>query len=424
VTNSLPVAIIGAGPYGLSIAAHLRGHGVEFRIFGRTMDSWLTQMPSGMHLKSEGFASSLVDPQSAYTLKQFCLNTSRDYSDLGVPVPLDTLTAYGLAFQKKLVPEVENKMIRRVNRGADDFILTLDDGETVYARSVLVAAGLSYFRRIPPAFAGLGSEFLTHSSEHHDLTPFRGRDVVVIGGGSSAIDVATLLHEGGTSVRLVARGDHVDIHDKMTLPRPLWDRIRAPMSGVGPGWRSLIYTEAPQLFHALPEHIRLRIVRKSLPPAAGWFMKDRFAGKVSTLLGYAPERAEIQGGRVNLLLRGRNGSECKLITEHVIAATGFVPDVRRLSFMSERILGQLQTAGNTPVLSSSFQSTVPGLYFVGAIAANSFGPVLRFIVGAKFAAPRIANHLASSFRPRAIPITSPEYGDGQAIARRRGRSSG
>jgi thioredoxin reductase len=339
-------------------------------------------------------------------------------------VPIDTLTAYGLAFQKKLVPDVENKMIRGVDRGADAFILTLDDGETVYARSVLVAAGLSYFRHIPPALAGLGSEFLTHSSEHHDLTPFRGRDVVVIGGGSSAIDVATLLHEGGTSVRLVARGNHVHIHEKMKLPRPLWDRIRAPMSGVGPGWRNLIYTEAPQLFHTLPEHIRLRIVRKCLPPSAGWFMQDRFAGKVSTLLGYAPERAEIQGGRVNLLLRGRNGGECKLVTEHVIAATGFVPDVRRLSFMSERIRDQLQTADNTPVLSSSFQSTVPGLYFVGAIAANSFGPVLRFIVGTKFAAPRIASHLANSYRPRAIPITSPAYGDSQAIARRRGRSRG
>jgi cation diffusion facilitator CzcD-associated flavoprotein CzcO len=420
----LPIAIIGAGPYGLSVAAHLRGRGVEFRIFGRTMDSWLTQMPRGMHLKSEAFASSLSDPQSVFTLKQFCLNNDRRYSDLGVPVPLDTLTDYGLAFQKKFVPEVENKMVSRLDRGTDGFALTFDDGETVYACSVLVAVGLSYFKRIPSCLANLSSEFLTHSSAHHDLTPFRGRDVVVIGGGSSAIDVATLLHEGGTAVRLAARGQNLEIHDKTTLPRPLWDRIRAPMSGIGPGWRSVFCTETPRLFHALPEKLRVRVVRTYIPPAAGWFMKDRFTGKVSTLLGYEPERAEIQGGRINLLMRGRDGSERKLVTEHVIAATGFAPDVRQLSFLSERILGQLQTAGNTPVLSPHFQSTVPGLYFAGPMAANSFGPVLRFIVGAKFTAPRIANHLARSYRPRAIPITSPAYGDSQAIAPRRGRSAG
>jgi len=419
MANSLPAAIIGADPFGLSVAAHLRGCGMEFRIFGRTMESWLTQMPSGMHLKSDGFASNLFDPQSVFTLKQFCLNTGRDYSDSGVPVPLDTFTAYGLAFQKKLVPEVEDKMVRTVERGTNDFVLTLDDGETVYARSVLVAAGLSYFRHIPPALAGLGSKFLTHSSVHHDLSPFKGRDVVVIGGGSSAIDVATLLHEGGTSVRLAARDHDVAIHTRMKLPRPLWDRIRAPMSGIGPGWRSLIFTEAPQVFHALPEQTRLRIVRKALPPAAGYFMKDRFTGKVSTLLGYAPERAEIQGGRVNLFLRGRDGSERKLVTDHIIAATGFVPDVRRLSFLGEPILGDLKTAGNTPVLSSSFQSTVPGLYFAGAVAANSFGPVLRFVVGTKFAASRIANHLARSYRSRPIPNKSPAYSDSQAIDRRR-----
>lgn len=420
MSNSLPVAIIGAGPYGLSIAAHLGGHGMEFRIFGRTMDSWLTQMPIGMHLKSEGFASSLSDPRSVFTLKQYCLDTGRRYSDLGVPVPLDTLTAYGLDFQKKLVPGVEDKMVHTVERGTDDFVLTLDDGEKVYASSVLVTAGLSYFRHIPPALAGLNSEFLTHSSEHHDLTPFRGRDVIVIGGGSSAIDIATLLHEGGTSVRLVSRGHDVAIHTKMKLPRPLWDRIRAPMSGVGPGWRSLIFTRAPQIFHALPEQTRLRIVCKTLPPAAGYFMKDRFTGKVSTLMGYVPERAEIQGGRVNLFLRGWDGSERNLVTDHIIAATGFVPEVRRLRFLGEPILSQLKTADNTPVLSSSFQSTVPGLYFAGAMAANSFGPVLRFVVGTKFAAPRIANHLVRTYRSRAIPFASLAYGDSQAIARRQG----
>jgi cation diffusion facilitator CzcD-associated flavoprotein CzcO len=57
----IETAIIGAGPYGLSIAAHFRSRGISFRVFGRPMDSWLRHMPKGMHLKSDGFASNLSD---------------------------------------------------------------------------------------------------------------------------------------------------------------------------------------------------------------------------------------------------------------------------------------------------------------------------------------------------------------------------
>ena len=66
------VAIIGAGPYGLSVAAHLRKLGIGFRLFGRPMHTWLTQMPKGMLLKSEGFASNLSDPDDQLTLDRYC----------------------------------------------------------------------------------------------------------------------------------------------------------------------------------------------------------------------------------------------------------------------------------------------------------------------------------------------------------------
>ncbi len=381
-------------------------------------------MPAGMHLKSEGFASTLYDPQSAFTLKQYCHDAGLPYADLGLPVPLDTLNAYGLAFQSRFAPDVEDRLVAGLDRREDEFVLTLDDGETVAADAVVVAVGLSYFRQIPPALEGLGSEFITHSQDHHDLTPFKSRKVVVIGGGSSAIDLATLLHESGADAQLVARGQSLSIHEKMQLPRPLWDRLTAPMSGVGPGWRSLLYSDFPQLFHWIPEQRRLRIVRKSLGPSAGWFMKERFVGKVPALLGYTVDCAEIKGGRVNLHLLGRDGARKQLTAEHVVAATGYAPDVRRLPFLSASILGRLKTAGNTPVLSSSLQSTVPGLYFAGPAAANSFGPVLRFIVGAKFAAPQIANHIVRATRARKPYVAAPAYGDRQASVQRGGRVSG
>ena len=65
--NNCQLAIVGAGPYGLSIAAHLRERGVNFRIFGTPMRTWREQMPRGMLLKSDGFASNLSDPQPVLT---------------------------------------------------------------------------------------------------------------------------------------------------------------------------------------------------------------------------------------------------------------------------------------------------------------------------------------------------------------------
>ena len=73
------VAIIGAGPYGLSIAAHLRSLGIPFRIFGTPVDTWRRHMPAGMSLKSDGFASCLSDPDDKGTLEAYCAERGIPY---------------------------------------------------------------------------------------------------------------------------------------------------------------------------------------------------------------------------------------------------------------------------------------------------------------------------------------------------------
>jgi hypothetical protein len=83
----LPVAVIGAEPFGVSTAAYLRSCGVEFRIFGSRMNRWRTQMPAGMFLKSEGFASSLSDLTGHYTLQQFCNKAALPYGSGQLKLP-------------------------------------------------------------------------------------------------------------------------------------------------------------------------------------------------------------------------------------------------------------------------------------------------------------------------------------------------
>ena len=389
------IAIIGAGPYGLSIAAHLKARRVDFRIFGSPMHTWRTQMPKDMLLKSEGFASTLYDPDSSLTLSRYCQERGTPYADLGLPVRRDTFASYGLEFQKRLVPELEEKLVTSMHRSSSGFDIRLEDGEQVAARKVVTAVGISHFQYMPPVLSGLPEEFVTHSSRHTSFDRFKGRDVTVIGAGASALDVAGLLHQAGAGVQLVARKPAVNFHNPPgPMPRPLIERLRYPMTGLGPGWRSLFCTRAPLVFHAMPQRFRLEVVRRHLGPAAGWFVKDMVVNHVAFHLGFEITAANLQNGRVHLQLASRDGAHRTLVTDHVIAGTGYQVDLRRLAFLNSGLLAGIRSVDQTPVLSRNFESSLPGLYFVGTTSANSFGPLARFAYGAGFTARRLSKHLA------------------------------
>ena len=401
----LNTAIIGAGPYGLSVAAHLRRREVPFRIFGRPMDSWLAHMPKGMMLKSDGFASNIYDPESAFTLGQFCAEQGIEYADSGVPVRLETFSAYGLAFRDRMVPELEDKLVTNVTRLSGGFVLQLEDGETLRARNVVLAVGITHFDYIPENLAHLPAEFLSHSARHHEVQPFRGREVVVIGGGSSALDLAGLLQETGAHVELVSRRGELKFHSQPTgKPRTRWQQIRHPQSGLGPGMRSLFFANSPMAFHYLPERLRVEAVRRTLGPSGGWFIRDKVIGKVPLHLGCTPQGAQVRNGRVHLSVRFADGGAGEIVTEHIIAATGYKVDLERLKFLDPEIRSKLKALNGAPVLSSTFESSMPGLYFAGVAAANSFGPVMRFAFGAGFAARTLSRTLTKSLSREAASV--------------------
>jgi thioredoxin reductase len=401
----LDTAIIGAGPYGLSIAAHLCHRGIPFRIFGRPMDSWLQHMPKGMMLKSDGFASDIYDPERAFTLRQFCAEQGIEYADAGVPVRLETFGSYGLAFRDRMVRELEDKLVVSVDRAPGGFVLRLEDGETFQARRVVLAVGITHFEYVPENLAHLPPEFLSHSARHREVEPFRGRSVVVIGGGASALDLAGLLQEAGANVQLVSRRGELKFHSQPTgKPRSWWQKIRHPQSGLGPGMRSRFFADAPGAFFYLPERLRLEIVRRTLGPSGGWFIRDKVIGKMPVHLGCTPQGAEVRNGSVHLNVQAADGSKREIVTEHVIAATGYRVDLERLKFLNAEIRSKIKAINGAPVLSSTFESSIPGLYFAGVAAANSFGPVMRFAFGAGYAARKVTRALTKSASRETAPV--------------------
>jgi len=398
------VAVIGAGPYGLSIAAHLRPRGIAFRIFGVPMESWRSAMPTGMFLKSEGDASDLSDPDRASTLKHYCSLSGLSYRDQGWPIPLATFVDYGLAFQRRLVPEVEECRVVALAERQGAFELSLDTGEKLKARRVILAMGTTYFGRLPGVLAGLPRELVSHSSGHSHLASFAHRDVVVIGGGQSALETAALLTEAGASVRVLVRAQSVAWNPPPSST-PALARLSQPGSGLGRGWKAWFYCHGPGVFHYFPPNIRAKVVKRALGPAGAWWLKDRVEGSFPVLCGHAVTEAREIGGRVCLSVGGGEDQEGKIFADHVIAATGYKVDIDTLKFLDESLKKKLKRERGAPVLSPDFESSVPGLHFAGLASANQFGPAMRFVFGADYTARKIT----SALRARA----------GSAVAARR-----
>jgi len=397
--------IVGAGPYGLSIAAHLKQKGVRFRIFGRAMDSWISHMPSGMLLKSDGFASNISDPNGDYTLGQFCAEKGIPYTDRGIPVSRESFAAYGLAFRDRKVAELEDKTVTSLEPNGDGFVIGLDTGETFRARQVILAVGVTHFGYIPEALAKLPPEYYSHSAQHSDVARLRGRSIAIIGAGSSALDLAGLMHEAGVDVRLIARKP-LKYHSKNDKPRPWWDRIRRPPSGLGPGWKSFFFANCANLFHYLPEGLRVEAVRRVLGPSGGAFIRDKVEGKVPALVGYSLDAARIEDGKAHLALVDGSGGKREISVDHVIAATGYRVNLQKLKFLNEETRLRIKTVAGSPALSSAFESSVPGLYFAGLAAAVSFGPVMRFAFGADFTARTVSQAVAKSLTHGSVAFSA------------------
>jgi thioredoxin reductase len=395
------VVIVGAGPYGLSTAAHLQNLGLEVRIIGTPMEYWATSMPEGMHLKSEPFASNLGAPQDGLRF------TDRHPEwRLGQPIPLDTFVAYGRWFAEQAVPDVEPGEVVKVERGGPaGYEATLATGEVIASRTVVVAVGVGPFAHIPEELAGMPSWLVSHSGEHRDLSLFAGKDVAVVGAGQSALETAVLLADAGARPHVIARRGELDWNTVPKEHRTLGELLReGPRSGLGTGYRTWLWAERPGVVRYLPERTRLRLVRETLPPAGSWWLRDRLDERVRVSTGRRLVKAAEQDDVIAITTVDRTGRRLVVEAEHVVAATGFVPEVERLKLLSPELRVRVDSRLGAPVLSANFESSMPGLYFAGLAAAPTFGPVMRFVHGAGFAAGRIARHIVRRTPPATAAV--------------------
>ncbi|HUZ67056.1 MAG TPA: NAD(P)-binding domain-containing protein [Beijerinckiaceae bacterium] len=398
-SSDCEVAVIGAGPYGLAVGAHLKAAGVETRVFGDAMSFWRKNMPKGMYLRSPRRATSISDPNRALTLDAY---SGCRVAPAEEQVPVETFVDYGLWFQSRSAPDLDRRVVARVAASPRGFVLTLLDGEAISARRVVMATGLEKQHVIPAAFERLPAELASHTVAHADLTVFRGKHVAVVGRGQSAIESAVLLHEAGAEVETISRGAIRWLGGAHAAGRRrairgwVGEALAAP-SAVGPFPLNWI-AETPGLIHRAPQAARARFNERCLRAAAAGWLRPRFLG-VKENSGGAIVAATVEGDRVALQLN--NG---RVVFDHVLLATGYAIDIAKPGILAPDLLDAVVRREGSPILSTGFESSVPGLHFVGASAVASFGPLMRFIAGSGFAARSVTRVVArtqvAARRPR------------------------
>lgn len=401
--NRTNLAIIGAGPYGLSLAAHLGSKNIEHRIFGRPMQFWSDVARAGneRYLKSYCFGTSLSSPNPGFSLPEY--NQPRGLETFE-PCSMSNFADYGTWFQQNNVAWAEPVDVVRVARHAEGFSVLLANGEHLAAGQVVIATGLAKYATVPAVFASLPESLVIHTSKIDSFAAFKGRNIAIIGAGQSALEAAALLHEAGATPQLLVREDKVRWHDRIPQHgRSLWQQIRAPKSGLGFGPKAWALTQFPSGLNRMPEPWRARFVKGHLPPEGAWWLRDRVENLVPMKLSTTVVEARESAGGVVLRLKNSRG-ESQLKVDQVIAGSGYDMNIDRLDFVDPALRADVRRIDGSPRLNANFESSVKGFRFIGPISAMSFGPLFRFVAGAEYSAQTVSGHLARQVSRASMPL--------------------
>jgi cation diffusion facilitator CzcD-associated flavoprotein CzcO len=391
------VVVIGAGPFGLSISAHLSALGVDHLIVGRVNNTYRSLVPDGMLMKSEPYASTIASPDGKYTLAAFSAAKGLDYVDRVGPVSRDRFVEYTDWYAERLVPGVKDETVTDVTPVDGGFRVSFADGAPVTARQVVVATGVIPYHYLPAPLDGLPAELVTHTAKHIELDDFKGRKVAVVGAGQSALETAALLHESGASVQVVARTPELSWPEPNPAHLSVLGHIKRPVTQLCEGWYCA-FMNVPRAFSMLPESRRIFYAKNVLGPAGSWWLKDRVEGVIDVINGRGIREAVPHGSGVRLVLDGPG--ESVIDADHVIAGTGFRVGLDRLGFLPEHLRSVIKTVNGHPVVSRSGETSVPGLYFAGAPTVISIGPSARFIAGTHTLSALLAKSAARRARSR------------------------
>ncbi|HET9739055.1 MAG TPA: FAD-dependent oxidoreductase [Solirubrobacteraceae bacterium] len=381
--DRLDVAVVGAGPFGLSVAAHLPERKV--RVFGEPMQTWRTRMPPDMLLRSDWEETSLSAPADRGAIDVWARATGEPRQE---PIPLQTFLRYADWFRETFVREGDTAEVTHVERGGGVLRVTTSAGDEVDARRVVLAVGVTPFPYAPPPFEAAMGDGVTFAIESQDYSAYSGGRIVVVGGGQGGLESAALALRAGAEVELVVRSrlrwftDREPYRPRGPLRRRLY-RLAYPVVGYGPPVLNRLALH-PDAFAGLPAPVRRRVATRILRAGGSPWVRGVVEGRIAVTEGVAV--TGVRRGADGLDLQLSDGSSRR--ADAVVVSAGFRFALDRLTFLSPTVKAAIAVKDGWPVLDRCFRSTDPDVLFVGFAAERRFGPIARFVSGSRFTAHR------------------------------------
>lgn len=351
----LDLAIIGSGPYGISLAAHAEAQGLSYELFGYPMDFWKNKMPPEMFIRTQLEFIGLSDPDDTYTFARYQHETGTEYS---YPVPRSIWVDYAFWFAEKTHVRFSEELVHKLDYYGDRYVLLTEYGRRLEARQVVVSVGLTGAEYIPRHLRAFKGRWVTHTNGYTNYNDFCGKRVAVLGGGQSGWEAAALLYQAGAQVDLIYRGSGYE----------------SPVPHINARQRKL----APLFYFLTPEE-QEEERRELLRATVTEFLVPLVEGKVQQRPYSEVTKAEVKDASDQLTLLISNGDSIEV--DHLIVATGYQSRLDQLVFLSPFYSQIKQESNGYPKINERFESSVPGLYFAGPLSAYHHGPAFTQIAG-------------------------------------------
>lgn len=375
--------IIGAGPFGLALAAQASHDSIEHLIVGKPMEFWRRNMPNGMFLRSA--CDWHLDPVNVHTIEAFLSSQKKTARDVE-PLSLDFYLSYAEWFQKQKNIQPLPVYVKQLDPSlaSHRFVATTADGDVINARRVALAPGFKHFAHAPAELiALLPAGRFQHTSEFVDFSDAADKRYLIIGGRQSAFEWAALLLEAGAAAVHLS---HRHASPAFTVADWSWVNPLVDNIAKDPSWfRRLSQAEKDEVTHRLWAEGRLK-VEPWLEPR---LKDDRVRMWPESQLVSCHE-----GRDSELVVALTNGETIHV--DQIVLATGFKVDITRLPILANTIREQLQMRNGFPVLDDHFETSIPGLFITSMPATQDFGPFFGFTISVRTSAKLICERLRSA----------------------------
>lgn len=375
-TVKTDVLIIGAGPYGVSLAYDLYRRKVPFQVVGKAFSLWFDHLVPGIQLRSDWRASQLYSRDGHLDIDRYLrmhYSPKKAYSVKQGRVPSALFQDYLRWVLTELPFKVVDERILELHQDGSDFVAQTSSGGELRARRVVCATGIESHRNLPRELASLPA--VVHGWNTSEYCSMKNHRLLVVGGGQSAAEAIACLGDSN-QITWVHRSPLVFFSEPINLPKPLFD----------------LALRLSAIFYRLPRGARSLLGRR--------FLESTITPDLeSTVMRKSISRLQMDVADLGLMVGGPERVYSQQLNEafdKVIACTGYRYALSTIRFLSRDLLRRIASLHQVPVLNRHYETSLKNLYMVGGIAEPTHGPAQRFMFGCRDATRTVGAALAGS----------------------------